>query len=1395
MGLISIYKAVGRDCDSFEGCGKLDALLQKHGVNFDDVVCIAKGNRLPKDYTVTQEDIILAQRVPHFFFGNNDAAVKNAERVAAREQEKAKKKAQEIIKADSITGSKNKNALGNSIPYIMGTCQVTPYQLTNGRFGISGPRGEQMFWDAILCVGYRDLVVKDVKIGTQNVRRFSDNTPQSGIFTFDTDSMYRDSENNNYIEIAQGKDFITDTFNWAVVSTQSGEEVKRDARDTGQGAGEEINSPVLPIDSFPMRLELCIQFNGLRQFNEAGTGFWQERRVEVVAEWTNNDGKIWHRMEFTQPGKGIKSNSFAYNSNREIRFAAYYDFQYDEVFNPDGTTKSIQVRVSKNTPNSKEFTTNESCYISYMNAYQFDVQKSREAGRLIRAKVLEDEIRDKVTLVAMHLESNSQTKGKLENINMTVSGTARIWDGGKWTEKRYETSNPAAWVLDVMTSERHLLSRFSDAEIDLDNFGDFYQFCEREGFGCDGMVEKSTKKRALIGDIVALADAALVYDGTGLYRIAIDKRERVPVALLNPQDVTDIKVIKGFERKPDGLKISWTDERTWKRETRFVMFDGGTRKSQLQTVQEKNFTYCKSADHAWKMAQRSLRKQRLQPRDVTVDVGREGSYYPLFSIVKLQTEMLKIGIANSVIHSVRVNEKNEVTAIKIGDLVEFMPGNRYGVIIQCQSPDGKELLHAEVTGTGKTRVLEFAIPQKAFVLPQYGNILSFGLLDEDGEFERITSTMKIYEVKPSDNGYTLTLKDYSDAIYDYGDVIPPYTSNLTSEQAGSAAIIPEAKIDIGNTEVISEATTAAIIAARREKAEAVPYAYMESYAYVFYVDSENSPESADIKIPIHVVKGNEELPFLIGPIKQPDGLFIRQYADSKGKGIRISTIPSGETRQVFEKRKDAAGNWEEVPLDTVELNKQISTGLVDIPILYTNNYNKKVLGREYFGFGHTHGRHNLVLGRQTPAVDVKKVVFKFTHSTSKAGGYRGSKRDVDGFLSADKQEQWKNNLHIGDFFMWANVEAAQMEYNGHKVTFRSTFVYRWNGKFWELDNTPASNSVAMNDILEMGRDVLQKGNEGNITNSQTLSFFETLAANTIFCERLSAETAFIKRLFSSQIVINENLNDTEENGNLGYIQSSNFSDGNGDDPQPKGFRIDSRGVAQFYNLIVAGDTILKGETIAAQNNLMVPRKRASEIKQYLKDNPQYLVAFGFDTNEEAMNYGADQLFERTLWEDKYHRLWFCNNRLITAGELKNIFRQSGTNMHIDTRMTASAAEVELNDTIYESLMAEREQLLNELSEMNYTRNNSAIVLAEKRNELAALQEQLKKAEEATKAENATEMDRQEAARLRQAVADKQNEITFVQNINTHINTKNSQITAKQNEIIAKRQQIGEQIAF
>ena len=129
--------------------------------------------------------------------------------------------------------------------------------------------------------------------------------------------------------------------------------------------------------------------------------------------------------------------------------------------------------------------------------------------------------------------------------------------------------------------------------------------------------------------------------------------------------------------------------------------------------------------------------------------------------------------------------------IYTNELLTFDPQKSYGIIVNCYSTDDGKPVAIKVEGTGTTDELTVTttIRTSATFKPEAGNIFSFGELDIDGEFSKVTTEYLISDIKRSDKGFNLELVNYNEAIYDSG-TIPAYKSNLTKKASAEKKGIP-----------------------------------------------------------------------------------------------------------------------------------------------------------------------------------------------------------------------------------------------------------------------------------------------------------------------------------------------------------------------------------------------------------------------------------------------------------------------------------------------------------------------------------------------------------------------------------------------------------------------------
>lgn len=1135
MGLLHIYDTVSDKHESVKASGRLCDILPNY--DFSHAVIIKAGERLTPDYVVRDDDILYIRTCPSGVTALTVTAIviavvavgvgvtvglysyklaQEAAEKAAKAERNTKKLSQQVTQYPFIKGASNQNALGNAIQYLFGNIYNTPYKLNEGFYSIGGADGSKQYYNVILSAGWGPQLIKTLSIGNEKIKNFTNTSPQELTTGFDYTSLYYDAE--NVIEIAQEHEFTSPMFQQKVRGEYSGEEIKHDN-------GSPAEPLIVQLAEHTMKAEICIQFTGLRQFVD---NVWVEKTVTVTPYWSNDGGSTWNAFTFDRG-----NNTFSYNSDHTLRFTATQAFSYAQAYG-----KQISIKLVRETEKASS-NSQEGCYLLYYNSFCYDNKKS-SAGVLVPCSPIESPFMEKTTRIGIKIIANSNTSGMLDKFNCMCYGVARTWNKvlRVWSESKTTTRNVASWILEIMGSDTHLPSKISDSQIDPLSFGRLYEYCEENEFYCDGIVTQGIKKETLLSKLLLLCNADMYIDSDGKYSIAIDKKESTPVALLNAQSVRSVIVGKSFERKSDGLKATFTNRKSWQIDTMYVMRDGGE-KGIDDTCTETSIEFATNSDHIYKICQRQLRRQVLQPREITVKVGREGDYYPLYSTVYLQLEQLRQGLASAVIHKIIKNPLGKITALEVSDLLDFgndfsqdeyidengstyidengnpyiyieVPENAtYGVIIQAQDENGRKSVGAKVYGFGKSRTVYFLSPLDPGegVQIQPGNILSFGLLNERGEFDRITNVMKITAVKPESDGWELVLKDYSEAIYEYG-IIPEYKSNLTTP---TAQALP--------SETIREEA--------RKSEQAQTNAETVAAVSTAIITSTTKLEVSRTSIQFHI---NGEDNTLYSETATFTAALMRN-----GEGVTPDTISATCDSNAF------------------AVSASI-TGLV-ITVSVTS-----VFGASFSGASVT----------VTVTSGGLSYSNKCTVTASDTGKYLGPIASVANIPQAPG---------LGDYFTWTGANTQSSLVTGG--TLYTSYLYRYTGahggtETWTSDIRVEHNASALSDVLNMLSENLSE------KNSYGMTFLDRLAVNAIFARTLAVQSAFIDTLMTKTLTVQQN----------GIIKSNGYTPAAtpSQAPSGSGFYMSANGFAEFCNINIRGQATFIGKKVEASGTLVLPMK-------------------------------------------------------------------------------------------------------------------------------------------------------------------------------------------------------------
>lgn len=699
-------------------------------------------------------------------------ALYNKRKAAQKKTEKKDFEKDEVQNRPYLKGAQNSVATSKTQPYFIGENLFTPYIMNAGGNNykgfstISGYDGKFQCYNVVLEGGFNKQVLRKIFCDDVVLKTFTGNTPQEGVYAFDSTSVFYDPD--SIIEIAQdGAPFTTDILNYKIVEQQVNNQLlKRDS--------ENYKPLTFTLEKYTMAADVEIIFNGLIAYTDEGNK--RDRTVEVVPYYSLDNGITWQAFDFNQ--NGSLSNRFTKRTIEQIRFVAHVDFSFNAVKN---LQNPILLKVECNT-NAYDGSAYDDVYVEWVHSYVYNPEKS--INSFVAEKVIDSHEAAQSTIIGLRIMSTPDNEDKLTKINFVSTGIARVYNSNtqEWTQNKVPTSNPAAWLIEVMTSDTHPASKTDDEEIDFDSFAELYEYCEEQSYRVDMVLTEGQTKQSLLQDICNVCDCMLYQNIYGKIAVAIDTYKPNAVALFNSQNIINLEYTKEFARDTDGIKMTYVNrDADFAEDTYLVMKAGRTRNAD-SILREMTLKGITTHSHVVKNARRLMATAELRPRQLSIEVGKEGVYFTPFSKILVQNNELKIGLGHAEIKAVIVQGAN-IIGLELYEPIEYdsTDANGFGVVINAVGADYCTPLALAYTAQTDGRVKEILFTRPIAIdaerIPHPGDILSYGYLDS-GAFTKITSQFLIMSLEPTKNGYKMTCVDYNEDIYNPG-AIPEYKPNLT----------------------------------------------------------------------------------------------------------------------------------------------------------------------------------------------------------------------------------------------------------------------------------------------------------------------------------------------------------------------------------------------------------------------------------------------------------------------------------------------------------------------------------------------------------------------------------------------------------------------------------------
>jgi len=752
-----------------------------------NAVALVNGKLAPPELEVKESDIVFIRQVPGAISGGVALFIAGALLIAGAsyagyqlyQQRKQLSQLQEamdelgsvsgaVTNLPYLKGANNAKALDHAVPYIIGKNYIAPYILSNGEiryYSITTRDGPRDVVSRLVPyqVGYNKLVLRTAYANGNVIHQFTGDVPQEGTIVINGQSRLVISQS--------GLDGLTAYRDTRILLEPGDRLLKLD--------DPQYAPLVYTLPTNARQTTVTLVFNGLLKYSKKGEA--QSHSLVIHAYYSDDGGATWAVFP-------VDFGTITANTKTQMRVERTITFYYRGV---KDLTVPIQIKISC-ASNAFDGSALEDVYVQTLESLLYDPVASKAANAFVNLPILDEAVADKSCLVGYTaMARNSSEEEAFQNFALIVEGVASTWDGTEWSATKAPTSNPAAWLIEILTSSVHPQSQIAIEDIDLDSFGELYEYCEAEDIKFDKVYLSGEPKENIIQSICDVCYSTLYKNIDGKIAVATDKQKENAIAVINTQNCFSFSNKKDLSRPVDGLRVSFVNEALgYEQDTYEVMRPGITKdaNSRIRSITADGITrYSQVVKWAWRL----MAIESARPKVTTVEIGNEGVYYTPLSKVLVQHPSLKNGLGSAEIKNVVVSGGN-IIGLDLYEPIAFdsSDADRYGMIVQCVSDDYCTPLAIEYTGVDGLNfsvALVTPISTTADVIPHAGDTLSYGLLDS-GSFGTITNPMMIAGMSQTERGWKLELVDYNEAIYEYG-AIPEYKPNITKKTVH--AYIPE----------------------------------------------------------------------------------------------------------------------------------------------------------------------------------------------------------------------------------------------------------------------------------------------------------------------------------------------------------------------------------------------------------------------------------------------------------------------------------------------------------------------------------------------------------------------------------------------------------------------------
>lgn len=365
------------------------------------------------------------------------------------------------------------------------------------------------------------------------------------------------------------------------------------------------------------------------------------------------------------------------------------------------------------------------------------------------------------------IRASDQLNGVIDQLNAVVSTRVPTWDGAAWTSGSTVSSNPAAIYRYVLTGATNPKA-ISSANVDNDALGEWYEFCETNGYSFNAPITTIRSVRNLLQDIASAGKASPAYIDDK-WSVVVDKPKTSIIQHFTPRNTWGFNSEIVYPEYPQALRIPFNNELEDYEEDEIIVYDTGYNETNTTEFEVIRLPGQTNPVAVYKLAKHYLAAARLRPEVFKFNVDIENLVASRGDLVRLTHDVALIGQTSG-----RIKSVDSSVLLTLDEEVVIESGVSYGIRVRFS--DGTSAGAEVVTSTpGTYNTIEVS----------YTTGMAAGDLFMFGETGKESKELIIQGIEYNDDlSASVTCVPYELGVYSVGN-IPAYTPTVSKPVSAS----------------------------------------------------------------------------------------------------------------------------------------------------------------------------------------------------------------------------------------------------------------------------------------------------------------------------------------------------------------------------------------------------------------------------------------------------------------------------------------------------------------------------------------------------------------------------------------------------------------------------------